>query len=70
MPPVEAVVFDLDGLLLDSEGAWAAAKERLTEEREGRWKSSAVEDMLGLASLVLSSLAELDPAAITAAGQG
>jgi HAD superfamily hydrolase (TIGR01509 family) len=47
---VEAVVFDLDGLLLDSESAWAAAKERLTRERGGRWKDEAVGAMLGMSS--------------------
>ncbi|MDX6698323.1 MAG: hypothetical protein QOE65_1720 [Solirubrobacteraceae bacterium] len=47
---VEAVVFDLDGLLLDSEHAWAAAKERLTRERGGRWKDEAVGAMLGMSS--------------------
>jgi beta-phosphoglucomutase-like phosphatase (HAD superfamily) len=48
--PIEAVVFDLDGLLLDSESAWAAAKERLTRERGGRWKEEAVGAMLGMSS--------------------
>lgn len=47
---VEAVVFDLDGLLLDSEAAWSAAKERLTRERGGRWQERAVTDMLGMSS--------------------
>lgn len=47
---VEAVVFDLDGLLLDSESAWASAKQRLTEERGGRWKDEAVDAMLGMSS--------------------
>jgi HAD superfamily hydrolase (TIGR01509 family) len=47
---VEAVVFDLDGLLLDSEHAWAGAKERLTRERGGRWTDAATGDMLGMSS--------------------
>jgi HAD superfamily hydrolase (TIGR01509 family) len=47
---VEAVVFDLDGLLLDSEHAWAAAKERLTREGGGRWSERATTDMLGMSS--------------------
>jgi len=47
---VAAVVLDLDGLLLDSEHAWAAAKERLTRERGGRWTEAATGDMLGMSS--------------------
>jgi HAD superfamily hydrolase (TIGR01509 family) len=47
---VEAVVFDLDGLLLDSEQVWNAAKERLTRERGGRWKPEAEHEMLGMSS--------------------
>jgi HAD superfamily hydrolase (TIGR01509 family) len=47
---VEAVVFDLDGLLLDSERAWSDAKRRLTEERGGSWKDEATAAMLGMSS--------------------
>ena len=50
MSPVDAVVLDLDGLLLDSEPAWASAKEQLTRERGGRWTKAAVGDMLGMSS--------------------
>ena len=35
---VEAVVFDLDGVLLESEQVWAAAKRELTERCGGSWK--------------------------------
>jgi HAD superfamily hydrolase (TIGR01509 family) len=47
---VEAVVFDLDGLLLDSERAWSDAKRRLTDERGGRWRDEATGAMLGMSS--------------------
>ena len=53
VPPVTdvaAVVFDLDGLLLDSEQVWSAAKERLVQERGGRWTDAAAQDMLGMSS--------------------
>lgn len=46
----EAVIFDLDGLLLDSEQVWSAAKRRLTRERGGRWLAAAEEAMLGMSS--------------------
>jgi HAD superfamily hydrolase (TIGR01509 family) len=48
--PVAAVVFDLDGLLLDSELAWDDARRRLVAERGGTWKESATRDMLGMSS--------------------
>jgi len=47
---VEAVVFDLDGLLLDSERAWSDAKRRLTQEHGGRWRDEATGAMLGMSS--------------------
>jgi HAD superfamily hydrolase (TIGR01509 family) len=50
LQPVAAVVFDLDGLLLDSEQVWREAKERLVHERGGRWSDAAEHDMLGMSS--------------------
>src|SRR3954453_17751713 len=37
----DAVIFDLDGLLLDSEQVWSAAKQRLFRGRGGRWGDAA-----------------------------
>jgi HAD superfamily hydrolase (TIGR01509 family) len=48
---VDAVVFDLDGLLLDSEHLWDEAREALTHERGGRWHARAQADMMGMSSL-------------------
>jgi HAD superfamily hydrolase (TIGR01509 family) len=45
-----AVVFDLDGVLLDSEQVWNAAKEQLVRERGGRWHDRAQRDMMGMSS--------------------
>jgi HAD superfamily hydrolase (TIGR01509 family) len=47
---IEAVVFDLDGLLLDSEQVWDEVRERLTKERGGRWHDRAQADMMGMSS--------------------
>jgi HAD superfamily hydrolase (TIGR01509 family) len=47
---IEAVVFDLDGVLLDSEQAWDAAREQLAKERGGRWHDRAQRDMMGMSS--------------------
>jgi HAD superfamily hydrolase (TIGR01509 family) len=46
----DAVIFDLDGLLLESEQVWNASKQRLTQERGGTWKSDAEHAMLGMSS--------------------
>ena len=47
---IDAVVFDLDGLLLDSEQLWDAAREDLARERGGRWHPQAQRDMMGMSS--------------------
>jgi HAD superfamily hydrolase (TIGR01509 family) len=47
---IAAVVFDLDGVLLDSEAAWVEVKRAFTEENGGHWKRSAELDMLGMSS--------------------
>jgi HAD superfamily hydrolase (TIGR01509 family) len=47
---IEAVVFDLDGLLLDSEQVWDEVRERLAKERGGRWSDRAQADMMGMSS--------------------
>ena len=47
---VAAVVFDLDGVLVDSESAWAEIRERFTRERGGRWRPEAARVMQGMSS--------------------
>ena len=48
--PIDAVVFDLDGVLVDSEEAWNAAREQLTRERHGSWRPDATRAMMGMSS--------------------
>jgi HAD superfamily hydrolase (TIGR01509 family) len=48
--PVVAVVFDLDGVLLESEQVWSQAKRELVAERGGSWQAAAEEEMLGMSS--------------------
>jgi HAD superfamily hydrolase (TIGR01509 family) len=48
---IAAVVFDLDGVLLDSEAAWVRVKKEFTEETGGHWKEEAQWDMLGMSSI-------------------
>jgi HAD superfamily hydrolase (TIGR01509 family) len=47
---IHAVIFDLDGVLIDSEERWAQAKEALVRETGGRWKPEASHAMLGMSS--------------------
>jgi HAD superfamily hydrolase (TIGR01509 family) len=47
---IAAVIFDLDGILLDSESAWMEEKKRYTEESGGHWKEEAQWEMLGMSS--------------------
>jgi len=46
----DAVIFDLDGVLLDSEQRWNEAKEALVREAGGRWRDEAPEVMMGMSS--------------------
>ena len=47
---IEAVVFDLDGVLIDSEHVWDEVREQLARERGGRWHKRAQADMMGMSS--------------------
>src|SRR5688500_5748675 len=47
---IEAVVFDLDGVLIDSEHVWDEARQELAGERGGRWTETASRDMMGMSS--------------------
>jgi HAD superfamily hydrolase (TIGR01509 family) len=47
---IEAVIFDLDGVLVDSEHVWDEVREELARERGGRWHDGAQADMMGMSS--------------------
>ncbi len=47
---IDAVVFDLDGVLVDSEQVWDDVRETLARERGGRWHAGAQRDMMGMSS--------------------
>ena len=44
-------MFDLDGVLLESEHVWDEVREKLTRERGGRWHEGAQRQMMGMSSL-------------------
>ncbi len=47
---IEAVVFDLDGVIVDSEHVWNDARAELARERGGRWHEGAQREMMGMSS--------------------
>ena len=52
---IDAVVFDLDGVLVDSEAVWDEVRKRFTEENGGHWHEGAQRDMMGMSSVEWSS---------------
>jgi HAD superfamily hydrolase (TIGR01509 family) len=46
----DAVMFDLDGVLVDSEQLWNESKAELVREAGGRWRDDAPQAMMGMSS--------------------
>ena len=47
---INAVVFDLDGVIVDSDHVWDEARMELAAEHGGRWNERASRDMMGMSS--------------------
>lgn len=50
MSDIAAVIFDLDGVLLDSEGVWNAARRDVALGHGGTWPADAQRTMMGMSS--------------------
>ena len=46
----DAVVFDLDGVIVDSEQVWDEVRERYTRESGGTYSDTATRDMMGMSA--------------------
>src|ERR671937_2340209 len=47
---VEAVVFDMDGVILQSEEVWDEVRERYVRERGGRYDAEVQRALMGMSS--------------------
>lgn len=48
---IDAVVFDMDGVLVDTEQVWDEVREELARDWGGRWHDGAQRAMMGMSSL-------------------
>jgi HAD superfamily hydrolase (TIGR01509 family) len=47
---IEAVVFDMDGVLIDSEPVWEEVRRSLVAERGGRWRPDSQRRLMGMST--------------------
>jgi len=52
---IAAVIFDLDGVLIDSESVWDAARREVAREHGGHWTEGATTAMIGMSSIEWSA---------------
>ncbi len=47
---ISAIIFDLDGVLIESEGVWNEARRAVALQHGGRWSDEAPRAMMGMSS--------------------
>jgi HAD superfamily hydrolase (TIGR01509 family) len=47
---IEAIVFDVDGVLIDSEPVWERVRRKFVADRGGRWAQDAQDRMMGMST--------------------
>src|SRR6516165_7693898 len=47
---IEAVVFDLDGVIVDSEPVWEQVRRQVVAEHGGRWAPDAQQRIMGMST--------------------
>jgi HAD superfamily hydrolase (TIGR01509 family) len=57
---IEAVVFDMDGVLIDSEPVWERVRRRFVADRGGRWAADAQDRLMGMSTAEWSAYLAFD----------
>jgi len=57
---IKAVVFDMDGVLIDSEPVWERVRRKFVADRGGRWAENAQDRMMGMSTAEWSAYISAD----------
>jgi len=57
---IKAIVFDMDGVLIDSEPVWERVRRKFVADRGGRWAEDAQDRMMGMSTAEWSAYISAD----------